>query len=413
MKKINLLFLCAALTSTTKAQVVIDTVSTGASYANQVWYSLENDEQGSSPKNSWELAFETSNQGGSIHINSSTSIELWLHPTATVNDFATIDTTGLSTWTKLYNSNTDWSTGAFNQPADTSDDFDMGWGTYSMITHSVVGDRVFIVKLGSSGYKKMYIESLAGGAYTFKHANLDNSSEITNSITKSAYNTKNFVYYNLQTNQIVDREPVSNDWDITFTQNIEFIPSAYLVTTVLHNKKAQSVKVYPVNDPTTYADWQSQTLSPEINKIGYDWKSFNMVTYQWEIADSTVYFVQDNDSSIWKVIFTGFGGGSTGNYIFSKELLHTVGINEVKTNILLDVYPNPTSDFVVVTFQANELNTTMNLIDLTGKKVFSKNTSNLSGLVQEKINISEIPSGIYLVTINSGNSIRTQKLIIQ
>ncbi|MBE7441741.1 MAG: T9SS type A sorting domain-containing protein [Flavobacteriales bacterium] len=414
MKKINLLFLSVFTAISANAQQIIDTVSTGAGYANQQWYSLANDEQGFSPKNNWDIAFETSNQGSSIHINSSTGVELWLHPTAAVEDFSTIDTTGLSSWQKLYNSNQTWETGAFNQIADTSNSFDLGWGLYSMITHTVVGNKVFIIKLPGNIYRKIIIESLAGGDYNFRFASIDNAVDVSQSITKSTYNTKNFVYFSLLNNQLIDREPTSLNWDITFTQYIEFIPSAYLVTGILHNKDIESVKVYPVADPTSYNDWQSQTFSSNINTVGYDWKSFNMGTFQWEFADSTVYFVKDRNDNIWKLIFTGFGGSSTGKYIFSKENITTVGVDDkMKNNHILNVFPNPATTLIQVTYNTKETNTNFKIMDLTGKVILTKNASNNGSLNQEFIDVSIISKGVYFLAITSGKSTSTQKIIIQ
>lgn len=414
MKKINLLFLSTFTVISANAQQIIDTVSTGAGYANQQWYSLANDEQGLSPKNNWDIAFETSSQGSSIHINSSTGVELWVHPTAGATDFATLDTTGLSTWSKLYNSNQIWETGAFNQAADTSNSFDLGWGAYNMITHTVDGNRVFIVKLPGSIYRKIIIENLAGGVYNFRFASIDNSVDVSETITKATYNTKNFVYFSLLNNQLIDREPASLNWDITFTQYIEFIPSAYLVTGILHNKNIESVKVQPVLDPANYNDWQSQTFSTDINTVGYNWKSFNMGTFQWEFSDSTVYFVKDRDDNIWKLIFTGFGGSSTGNYIFSKENVTTVSVKEnMNKNLILNVYPNPATTSIQVTYHTKEANTNINLVDVTGKIILTKNTINQGDLNQELIDVSNVSKGIYILAITSENYTSTQKLIIQ
>lgn len=414
MRKLNLLFLSVFAVISVGAQQIIDTVSVGAGYANQQWYSLANDEQGSSPKNNWDIAFETSNQGSSIHINSSTGVELWVHPTTVATDFTTLDTTGLSTWSKLYNSNQTWEIGAFNQAANLSDPFDLGWGAYNMITHTVEGNRVFVVKLSGNIYRKIIIENLAGGVYNFRFASIDNSIDVSQSITKSTYNTKNFVYFSLLNNQLIDREPASLNWDITFTQYIEFIPSAYLVTGILHNKDIESVKVQPVVDPSSYNDWQSQTFSTNINTVGYDWKSFNMGTFQWEFSDSTVYFVKDRDDNIWKLIFIGFGGSSTGNYIFSKENVTTVGIDDKrKNNLILNVYPNPATTSIQVTYYTKEVNTKIKLIDVTGKIILIKNTMNQGDLNQEFIDVSSISKGIYILAITSGNYTSTQKLIIQ
>jgi hypothetical protein len=58
MKKTILASLLAAGFINANAQAVTDTVAVGASYANHVWYSLANDEQGNAPKNNWDIAFD-------------------------------------------------------------------------------------------------------------------------------------------------------------------------------------------------------------------------------------------------------------------------------------------------------------------------------------------------------------------
>lgn len=52
-----------------KAQTIIDTVSVGAGYANQKWYSLQNDEQGTTQsKDNWDIAFEITGYSASIFV---------------------------------------------------------------------------------------------------------------------------------------------------------------------------------------------------------------------------------------------------------------------------------------------------------------------------------------------------------
>ncbi len=112
------------------AQSVTDTVAQGAGYANQVWYSLADDDQGSAAKTSWDIAFEMNGINSSIIINSANTVRLWTYPNGDTSDWSTVDTTGLSTWSSLYNDETDWSRGAFNVTADPDNDFDLGWGIY-------------------------------------------------------------------------------------------------------------------------------------------------------------------------------------------------------------------------------------------------------------------------------------------
>ncbi|MES2396661.1 MAG: T9SS type A sorting domain-containing protein [Bacteroidota bacterium] len=417
MKRILLpLFVTLIITNHTQAQVINDTVSVGASYANQKWYSLQNDEQGSAAKNNWDIAFDVSGFGSSIHINSIIGTLLWKYPTADTSGWLTLDTTGIAAWPKLYNSDTSWSIGAFEKGMNLSNSFDLGWGVYNPTNHIVTGDSLYVIKLSSGAYKKLLIESLAGGIYSFKYADLNGANLQNALLTKSTYAGKNFGYYSLQTDLALDREPTSTNWDLLFTQYTTFIPSAYTVSGILANVGVKVAKANNIDDVTTYENWSAQTFVTPINEIGYDWKAFTGTAYA--IEDSLIYFVKPNAGDIWKVIPTGFGGGSTGNYMFSKELLSSVGIkDEAKNNTaLLSVYPNPTvggNTTIIYDFEKSVSSAVLNVYDLSGKAVYSENLNNNTGLHTHNLITSVLKSGMYFVTIEFEGEVIQQKLIIQ
>lgn len=416
MKKIilQLLIVFVAINGT-NAQVVIDTVSIGASYANQKWYSLQNDEQGSAPKNNWDISFDVSGYGTSIHINSVIGTLLWKYPTADTSGWSTLDTTGLSTWPKLYNSDTSWAIGAFDKGMVTTNPFDLGWGIYNSITHIVTGDSLYVIKLASGVYKKLWIQNLSGGVYSFKYADLSGTGLQNATLTKSTYTGKNFGYYSIQTNTALDREPLSANWDLMFTQFTAFIPSAYTVSGILHNNGVTTAHIEPIANPNTFTNWSGQPFNTSINEIGYDWKTFSGV---WTIDDSLVYFVKTNAGDVWKIIPTGFGGSSNGNYIFSKEKLSSVGIKDEtgNTNAILSIYPNPSSGgnaTIIYDFENASSSAILNVYDLSGKTIFSEKLNSSSGLHAYNLNTSAFNSGMYFVTIEfEGNRIQ-QKLIVQ
>lgn len=414
MKKLLPAIIALFATTLAFSQSVNDVVSLGSGYANQVWYSLENDEQGSSPKNNWDLAFGVSPQGSTIRTNFSTGVTLWVYPNGDTADWATVDTSGISSWTSLDNSETSWYYGAFDMSADPNDDFDLGWGYYDLITHYVWGDSVYVIKLGNGEYQKFWLERLASGTYYFRHATLDNNMDMSHSLAKADFSGKNFGYYSLQNHNSVDREPATNTWDLTFTQYGSVIPGfgAYNVTGVLHNVGVESVKVYPVNDVSSFIDHSSQTFSEDINTIGYDWKSFNNTTFQYDIEDSTVYFVQDLDSNIWKIVFTDFGGSATGDFEFTKEKVYSiVGIEENEKDAFFSVYPNPATDNVNVVLNA-EGATQVSLFNMNGQ-IVRNTTLQGSGLRTEQIDLSGLGKGLYILQLNGENWSKTEKLSVR
>ena len=388
-------------------------VSMGAGYADQIWYSMENGEQSVAARNSWDLAFDASGFGSTIRINGGEGVKLYVHPTADTSNWNNLDTAGLSNWNALYNSEETWEEGAFNKPS-SGGQTDLGWGEYSMITHQVVGNKLFVAKLPDGSYKKVWIKSLASKIFTVRYANLDNSADMTQKIKKGDFTDKNFGYLSLSSQNISNPEPYKGDWDITFTKYITDYPLTgggtlpYGVTGVLLNSTVKAVKAYPVDVNTV--DHNNHTLVEEINTIGYDWKKFTGTGYA--MADQTVYFIKDQVENIWKVIFTKFEGSSTGNIEFTKEKVQTGSVSIDENSIQdLVIYPNPSNDIVNVVFSSNET-TTISLLDLSGRTIQAEQLP--AGEFQQHImNVSELNSGIYMLTIQSGSKIQTEKLIIR
>lgn len=421
MKKLILCTIAAAFTMNVNAQVINDSVLIGGSpnYANQVWYSLENDEKATAPKTDWDLAFDVKSITSSIHINAVTGTTLWCYPKADISGWGgTIDTNGLSTWASRNNSDTSWTYGAMGNYADPNDPTDLDWGKYNMTTHKVSGDSIFIIKLSNGDYKKLAIEGLSGGTFTFKYANIDGSNPQTGSIVKGNFANKNFAYYSLQNNAALaaTREPDADAWDLLFTQYQAYIPTPYNVTGILLNRGVHAAKASNLPNKTTYADWGAHTFASPVNTIGYNWKSFNGTAYV--IKDSTVYFVKAIDGSIWKMIFTGFTS-SSGAMAFSKEKLLTENVKDAAgaLSISASLYPNPANGqqpvTVVYDFEANYTNTSLGVMDISGRIVYTSALETSTGIHQHTVPTEKLSPGIYIVTIQADEQRAQQKLIVR
>jgi hypothetical protein len=190
-----------------------------------------------------------------------------------------LDIAGIEGWAQNYDSDEKWSVGAFN--ANPASAFDLGWGTYSMITHTVTGDRLFVIKLADASYRKIWIKSLASGTFTFRYATLDNSTDETHTVVKSQYATKNFVYFSLENGSVLDREPLSAEWDLQFAKYIGKLTGTetyYAVTGVLSNAGTLVAKAENVDVETAQPEnFEYDTFN--ISVIGYNWKSFNNQTF--------------------------------------------------------------------------------------------------------------------------------------
>lgn len=415
--KRKILFIAAICSVKLLSAQVTDTVSTGANYVDENYYTLMDGNEVQITRGDWDLAFAADGLGfasSTIRINGAMGAELFKYGN-NINDWSTVDTTGFN-WSanQLIDSDTAWTTGAFENTTPTNG-FDLGWGTYSVITHIVSGDKIFILKLASGDYKKLIINNLANGIYSFKYADINGANEVNTTLTKSTYSGKNFGYYSIQNGLELDREPMANSWDLLFTKYIAVLGGGtyYGVTGLLANSGVKVAQVNNVGDVNNISAL-GHNYETEMNVIGYDWKTYSFALGGYVITDSLVYFVELPNDDIYKLIFTGFGGSSDGNYIFTKEQIFAVGIDEdfAKSEIL-NVYPNPASEVVNVTFVNTEESTTLSVYNLAGKELINKNIVSNGGLSQQKIDVSHLSKGTYILMLTSENTRKTQKIIIQ
>ncbi len=385
-----------------------DSVTMGNGYANDIYYSFENGEVTSVVRTNWDIGFYTSTWSAGIIINDGTGMELYLYPKADTSGWSSVDTTGLSTWSVLYNSTEDWEIGAFNRNELGHPDY--GWGVYNTITHDVVGDSIYIMKWPNNVYKKFQVIKKVStqNTYYFRYANLDGTDEVNEVIDCSSYTAKNFVYYSLTNQEVLDREPVSDSWDILFTKYNTILEdgSPYLVVGLLSNINVSSNRFDPVDE--SYNNWSALPMDSSRASIGYDWKAYSF-TSGWEVYDSTVFFVNGLDGNVYKLLFTGFEGTSSGKIVFEKSLASPAGISVVNEDPVFLIYPNPASDIVSIQRLNASEDQTFRITDLNGKEVFEGNL--FDG--KSTVNISRFNSGLYFIFIGNGSETSVHKLLIK
>lgn len=424
MRKIILSTLFLAGVFMVKGQAVTETVSIkdGSNNAQENWYSLANGSMGTAPNDNWDLAFQVNGlTNAGVRVNSQKGVSIYLYN----GSWNTLDTTGM-TFTELNNSPYTWNVGAVNSVKSNLDQFDYGWGEYAPAAHQVQGNRVFILKLNDSTYKKFKVDSLAGqgsAVYFFTLANLDGTNEAQHSIDRSIYTNKNYVYYSVLNDAVEDNEPTTLDqWDLLFTSYADSAvnpmnPSEMLMHVsagVLSNPNIMVAQVDNVADSSTYMDWFGQSYSDTINTIGYDWKTFNMTTYQYEYAAGRVYFVQAVDGNVWKLIFLNYDS-STGEITFSKEMISAAGVQSyAKENAQVIVYPNPaTSSVSLILKNMTAKSAHVAIRNIEGQIVYQHEISGDSNFEVKNIPVSNLKSGVYFVNVNTPQRRITKKLVIK
>ncbi len=420
MKKSLLSIMALASLGSLNAQVVVDTVTTGANYATNVWYSLANDNQATGTSTEWDLALAaTSSQSSSltstILFNSKVG-KVYAIPNSTpANSFDTLETVDFAALTALVNNDSSWTVGALNRTPQIGS-YDYGWGSYDMNSHSILANRVFVVKYNDNSTKKFYINLVTlSGQYEIISADLQNGAvATTQTLVFAPYSSKNFVYYKINTNTVIDREPASANWDFTFLQyDASIAPNMqYMSFGILSNLGVEAVKVSGVANVENFEDYSSQTFSDYTNAIGYNWKNAQAQT----VPNDVVYFVKDKAGDIWKLVFTKFTTGSTAVdpaanniNVFSKEKISSLSVQD-KENTFFSIYPNPSSGITNIVVDAASVSD-IKILDMNGKEVFSTQTA--TGLQVINVNTSTFNNGVYLVTLTSNGVTSQQRLVVQ
>ena len=402
MKHIYLLTIglltCAALSAQ-----VNDVVEMGPGYANQVWYSMENGEIGSAPLDEWDLAFEINGFSASIRANSQKGLIVYQTPYA-ISEWESLTSLG-GDWPQLADNSSTWSQGAFN--THYTSELDLGWGIYNPITHFVTGDSLFVVELANGSLKKLRIDALASGVYTFTYSDLDGSNEEQKQLVKAEYPGKNFGYFRFDTGEMMDREPANDTWDITFTQYMSIIPGFgfYPVTGIQHNLGVRVAEV--AETPVDEADPWSVGFDSEIDVIGSDWKALD--GFSFVIVEDLSYFVEDIDGDVYQIFFTGFTGQSMGITEFTVtefSLLSAENGNEAS----FGVYPNPVSAGQILTIDGEiQAGSQIQLFSIDGKLVHQE-VIQANGLLT--LNTAKCDAGIYIVNVIDNENTFSQKVVI-
>lgn len=395
------------ITGMTAAQgLKTDSISMGAGYANEVYYSLANGNVQSVPRNTWDIAFRTGIMSSGILTNDGSGVVLYTYPKSDTSGWANVDTTGLSSWPQMFNDPDDWENGAFSRNATGHPDY--GWGIYNQTTHNLTGDSIFIIQLRDGSFRKLLIlgKKSAQNIYEFRYANLDGSGEQTVSLNLMGHLTKEFYGYDLQNNAEKDFQPARDAWDILFTRykglnsGQPYTVVGVLSNNYLHVKRFEGV-------PQSFNDWWVEEWDSTRSVIGYDWKAFTGTGY--DVNDSLVYFITDRNNDIYKLYFTEFEGSASGKVVFNVGKVSSIGVGDVQNmSSVITVTPNPASDVITVKYEGYSAGDKIRIVNMAGLTVLGREAAGEA----TSMDVSSLSQGIYFVQVTSSSKTFSKKIII-
>jgi len=92
-----------------------------------------------------------------------------------------------------------------------------------------------------------------------------------------------------------------------------------------------------------------------------------------------------------------------------------VGLNDINNDVAsISIYPNPVASILNLDYTLNETQkTTIQVVDVLGKVVYTTTQMGVKGINTLKVNVKDYASGLYSLNILTGNSVKSQKVVIK
>jgi hypothetical protein len=192
----------------------------------------------------------------------------------------------------------------------------------------------------------------------------------------------------------------------------------YPVAGVPLNAGVQAAQVSGIDPQTmTYKDYPGPYYDT-LTAIGYDWKSFDLTTFQWSVPNDRVYFIQTGNSTIWKVQFLDFEGSATGVTTLEKTFQTSLVSAAAALPPIIPVfqlYPNPATDYVRIELELEErssLPAAVRIFSATGRTLYRQSLTLNSGSNRIDLPLESLAPGAYYLNVELGAGQIVRPLII-
>lgn len=197
------------------------------------------------------------------------------------------------------------------------------------------------------------------------------------------------------------------------------VPVEIDAKSIYSSSKTIRVKKYEITSTATKSE---NAICWGVCTIGVVWGTSPQVTSdpvtmnasQTVLYSGHVYPKLDHGNSKFRYVFFDQANPSDSTWvdvIYEVTNENMISVKETKLETSLKLFPNPATTELNVRLNSNETNKRIEVIDLLGKKVFSKNIQNSSASF--RINTTNYKPGIYFVSVTSNNkAIKTEKIVI-
>jgi hypothetical protein len=198
------------------------------------------------------------------------------------------------------------------------------------------------------------------------------------------------------------------------------IPEMYPVMGIESKRGTRTAKVFgrPFNSIKPDSNWlvgdYTKAFKNDLTGIGSNWKTFSGA---WSLSDTMCYLIErtrTTDTSYWLLRMTAFTGSAGGKTLFSRmQLRNSLSVKD-KFFGSVKVFPNPASKQFFLTLDMPTPKACRVFVkSMDGKTLVSQPLQAQASWNAYPVSVAGISSGIYLLQIQSGSEVMTQKLVIE
>jgi hypothetical protein len=135
-------------------------------------------------------------------------------------------------------------------------------------------------------------------------------------------------------------------------------------------------------------------------------------TQSFELSHTLSNLLKGNMENVSVVVFVQNNATKEVYQAKAAKLSGNVGLTDNTLEHSMLVYPNPASDFAIVTFTAETDQATIEVVNALGQTVFTQNLGSVNGEQFVQLSTSTLSEGLYFVNLRTANGTATKRLSV-
>jgi PKD repeat protein len=210
---------------------------------------------------------------------------------------------------------------------------------------------------------------------------------------------------------------LANSATITFDANDAIITESF-VNTIDRVKPSSQVdgSVLFLDDTTFQLSWSGSDDHSGINAFDlyvtindtltlplYSKVNFTSATLTGRVSDKYDFYTVAHDHA-----------GNTEDQATSPDItINVTGVADPAKQSMFEVYPNPAGNLLNVVFHGEATSdVTVSIVNLLGQVIYSRTHKDLSGLLEEQIDVSDYKSGLYRVQVRERDEMLATQIVV-